>query len=75
MLHHAGSVLNVLLLRRPSNGHVPTEKKPTEQPPNDDPEELNGYRLERSAAGDQELPTVTYSIIEISQSAQNQEEI
>ena len=51
------------------------EKKPTEQPLNDDPEELNGYRLERSAAGDQELPTVTYSIIEISQSAQNQEEV
>ena len=76
MLHHAGSISNVLLLRRPSNGHVPIlEKKPIEQPPNDDPEELDGYRLERSAAGDQELLTVTYSIIEISQSAQNQEEI
>ena len=50
------------------------EKKPKEQPPNDAPEELDGYRLERSAAGDQELPTVTYSIGEINQSAQNQEE-
>ena len=34
------------------------EKKPKEQPPNDAPEELDGYRLERSAAGDQELPTI-----------------
>ena len=50
------------------------EKKPKEQPPNDAPEELDGYRLERSAAGDQELPTITYSVVEISQPAQNQEE-
>ena len=50
------------------------EKKPKEQPPNDAPEELDGYRLERSAAGDQELPTITYSFIEINQPAQNQEE-
>ena len=35
------------------------DKKPNEQPPNDTPEELDGYRLERSAAGDQELPTMT----------------
>ena len=38
------------------------EKKPKEQPPNDTPEELDGYRLERSAAGDQELPTMTYTV-------------
>ena len=29
------------------------EKKTKEQPPNDAPEELDGYRFERSAAGDQ----------------------
>ena len=50
------------------------EKKPKEQPPNDAPEELDGYQLARSAAGDQELPTVTYSVVEINQPAQNQEE-
>ena len=50
------------------------EKRPKEQPPNDAPEELDGYQLERSAAGDQELPTITYSVIEINQPAQNQEE-
>ena len=43
------------------------EKKSKEQPPNDTPEELDGYRLERSAAGNQELPTMTYSVVEISQ--------
>ena len=50
------------------------EKKPKEQPPNDAAEELDGYQLERSAAGDQELPTITYSVVEINQPAQNQEE-
>ena len=50
------------------------EKKPKEQPPNDAPEELDGYQLARSTAGDQELPTVTYSVVEINQPAQNQEE-
>ena len=51
------------------------EKKPKEQPPNDAPEELDGYQLERSVVGDQELPTITYSVVEIkSQPAQNQEE-
>ena len=50
------------------------EKKPKEQPPNDAPEELDGYRLVRFAAGDQELPTVTYSVVEINQPAQTQEE-
>ena len=49
------------------------EKKPKEQPPNDAPEELDGYRLVRSAAGDREMPTVTYSVVEINQPAQNQE--
>ena len=43
------------------------EKKTKEQPPNDTPEELDGYRLERLAAGNQELPTMTYSVVEISQ--------
>ena len=50
------------------------ERKPKEQPPNDAPEELDGYQLERSAVGDQELPTITYSVVEINQPAQNQEE-
>ena len=50
------------------------EKKQKEQPPNDTPEELDGYRLERSAAEDQELPTITHTSIEISQPAQNQDE-
>ena len=50
------------------------EKMPKEQLPNDAPEELDGYQLERSAPGDQELPTITYSVIEISQPAQNQDE-
>ena len=48
-------------------------EKPEEQATNDVPEELDGYRLERSVPGDQELPTITYSVIEISQPAQNQE--
>ena len=38
------------------------EKKLKQEPPNDVPEELDRYQLERTAAGDQELPTVTYSI-------------
>ena len=50
------------------------EKKPKEQPQNDTPDELDGYQLERSIDGDQELPTITYSVVEISQPAQNQEE-
>jgi hypothetical protein len=49
------------------------EKKPKERPLNDAPEELDGYRLERSAAGDQELPTITHSVVEINQPAQNQD--
>ncbi len=47
------------------------EKKSKQEPPNNAPEELDGYRLERSPARDQELPTITYSVIEISQPAQN----
>ena len=50
------------------------KKKLKEQPPNDAPEELDGYQLERSVAGAQELPTIIHSVIEINQSAQNQEE-
>ena len=50
------------------------ETKPKERPPNDAPEELDGYQLERSAVGDQELPTITHSVVEINQPAQNQEE-
>ena len=42
-----------------------------EQAPNNAPEELNGYQLERSAADDQQQPTVTFSIIELTQPAQN----
>jgi hypothetical protein len=49
------------------------EKKPKERPLNDAPEELDGYRLERSATGDQELATITYSVVEINQPAQNQD--
>ena len=49
------------------------EKKSKEQPLNDAPEELDGYRLERSAAGDQELPTITYSVVEINEPAQSQD--
>ena len=51
------------------------EKKPTQEPPNDVPEELDGYQLERTAAGDQEPPTITYSVVEIRQPTQNQEEM
>ena len=47
------------------------EKKPKEQPSNDAPEELDGYRLERSATGDQKQPTVTFSVVEVSQPTQN----
>jgi hypothetical protein len=43
------------------------EKEPKEQPPNGGPEELDGYRLVRSADGNQNLPTVTYSVVGISQ--------
>ena len=50
------------------------EEKSKEQPPNDAPEELDGYQIERSAPGDQELPTVTHSVVEINQPVQNQEE-
>ena len=49
------------------------EKRSKEQPLNDGPEELDGYQLERSAAGDQELPTITYSVVEINQPAQIQD--
>ena len=47
-----------------------TDKKPRKESPNSAPDELDGYQLERSVAGDQELPTITYSVVEISQPAQ-----
>ena len=47
------------------------EKKQIEQAPNNAPEELNGYQLERTAADDQQQPTVTFSVIELTQPAQN----
>ena len=50
------------------------EKRTKQEPPNDVPEELDGYQLERTAAGDQEPPTVTYSVVEIRQPTQNQED-
>ena len=64
-------------MRRPSSHRISyklLEKKSKKQPPNDAPKELDGYRLERSAPGDQETPTVarTHSVIEINQPAQNQ---
>ena len=49
------------------------ENKPKEQPLNDAPEELDGYRLERSVAEDQELSTITYSVVEINEPAQSQD--
>jgi hypothetical protein len=47
------------------------DKKPRNESHNDVPEELDGYQLERSVAGDQEMPNITYSVVEISQPAQN----
>jgi hypothetical protein len=35
------------------------DKNPRNEPRNDAPEELDGYQLERTVAGDQELPTIT----------------
>ena len=32
----------------------------------DGPEELDGYQLDRSAAGDRQLSTITHTVIEIS---------
>ena len=49
------------------------EKKPKEQLLHDTPEELDRYRLVRSAAGDQELSTITYSVVEINEPAQSQD--
>ena len=49
------------------------DKNPRNESRNNAPEVLDGYQLERSVAGDQELPTTvtTFSVVEISQSAQN----
>ena len=43
------------------------EKKSKDQSPNDVPEELDGYLLVRSAAGDLPAITVTHSVIELNQ--------
>ena len=43
-----------------------SERKPRQELPNNAPEELDGYHFERAAAGDQEIPTITYSEVEIS---------
>ena len=76
MSYTAPGFINTLLLRRPLSVHLLNywRKKSKEQLPNGTPEELDGYQLERSAVGDQQLPTVTHSVVEISQPAQNQEE-
>ena len=51
------------------------EKPLKQEAPSDAPEELDGYQLERSAAaGNQDLSTVTYSVVEMEQSCENQEE-
>ena len=47
------------------------EKTPQDQLSSDAPDELDGYRLVRSAAGDQNLPIVTYSVVGLSQSQDN----
>jgi hypothetical protein len=45
------------------------DKKPRNESHNNAPEELDGYQLERTVAGDQELPAITYSEVELSQPA------
>ena len=50
------------------------EKTATSEAPNDAPEELDGYQLDRSVAEDQELPTITHSFIEIPTTLQNSHE-
>ena len=47
------------------------EKRLKQKSSNDAPEELDGYQLERSAAGDQALPTITHSVVEIHLPDQN----
>ena len=42
------------------------ERKLRQELPNNAPEELDGYHFERAAAGDLEIPTITYSEVEIS---------
>ena len=44
---------------------IQATEEPAEQGPNDVPKELDGYQLERLAPGDQELPAIMYSVIEI----------
>ena len=47
------------------------DKKLRNESANNTPEVLDGYQLERSIAGDQELTATTFSVVEISQPAQN----
>ena len=47
------------------------EERSKELDPSNSPEELDGYQLERNVAGDQELPTVTHSVVEISHQDEN----
>jgi hypothetical protein len=50
-------------------------KKESDIIASDAPEELDGYQLERSAAtGEPELSTVTYSVVEMEQTCEDQEE-
>ena len=52
----------------------PLKRKSKQEAPEDALEELNGFQLERTLPGDQELPTITYSSIEISQPVLNDQE-
>ena len=48
------------------------ERKPEQEPLlNDNPEVLDGYQIERGAAGDQEP---THSVVELLEPAENQDE-
>ena len=49
-----------------------SKEKPKENLTNNDPEELDGYQLVRSAAGNQELPTINNILHHLNQPAQNQ---
>ena len=42
------------------------EQEPKQESPNDGPEELDGYQLDRPAADDQQPPTITHTVLEIS---------
>jgi hypothetical protein len=64
---------STLLSRKHLIGHhlCYWRKKTNQEAAIDAPEELDGYQLERSAAaGETELSTVTYSVVEMKQSRQ-----